>query len=39
MSGGPVLDGADAVAGIIHNDGGEARHFANHIQVLNECLK
>ena len=40
MSGGPVLDGADAVAGIIHKGGpGEARDFAIHIRVLNEWLK
>jgi RNA-directed DNA polymerase len=40
MSGGPVLDVADTVAGIIHKGGPrETRHFAIHIQVLNDWLK
>lgn len=40
MSGGPVLDGADAVAGIVHKGGpGEARDFAIHIHVLIDWLK
>lgn len=39
MSGGPVLDGEDAVVGIIHKGGaGEDRDLAINIQMLNEWL-
>jgi hypothetical protein len=39
MSGGPVLDGNDAVVGIVHKGGpGEPRDFAIHIDVLNVWL-
>lgn len=40
MSGGPLLDANDAVAGIIHKGGpGEGRDFAVHIKVLQDWLK
>lgn len=40
MSGGPLLDANDAVAGIIHKGGPtEGRDFAVHIQVLEDWLK
>lgn len=40
MSGGPLLDANDAVAGIIHKGGpGEGRDFAVHIEVLEDWLK
>jgi RNA-directed DNA polymerase len=40
MSGGPLLDANDAVAGIIHKGGqDEGRDFAIHIKVLNEWIK
>lgn len=40
MSGGPLLDANDAVAGIIYKGGpGEGRDFAVHIQVLEDWLK
>jgi S1-C subfamily serine protease len=40
MSGGPLLDSNDAVAGIIHKGGPtEGRDFAVHIEVLEEWLK
>lgn len=39
MSGGPLLDGYDAVAGVVHKGGpGEPRDFAIHIDVLNAWL-
>ena len=40
MSGGPLLDANDAVAGIIHKGGPkEGRDFAVHIKVLEDWLK
>jgi RNA-directed DNA polymerase len=40
MSGGPLLDDKDRVAGIIHKGGpGEGRDFALHIKVLESWLK
>lgn len=40
MSGGPLLDANDAVAGIIHKGGpSEGRDFAVHISVLEDWLK
>jgi RNA-directed DNA polymerase len=40
MSGGPLLDANDAVAGIIHKGGPtEGRDFATHISVLEDWLK
>ena len=40
MSGGPLLDANDAVAGIIHKGGpNEGRDFAVHIKVLEDWLK
>lgn len=40
MSGGPLLDVDDAVAGIIYKGGpGEGRDFAVHIKVLEDWLK
>lgn len=40
MSGGPLLDASDKVAGVIHKGGpGEGRDFAVHINALNEWLK
>jgi RNA-directed DNA polymerase len=40
MSGGPLLDANDAVAGIIHKGGPkEGRDFAVHIQALEDWLK
>jgi S1-C subfamily serine protease len=40
MSGGPLLDANDAVAGIIHKGGpNEGRDFAVHINVLEDWLK
>jgi hypothetical protein len=40
MSGGPLLDANDAVAGIIHKGGpDEGRDFAVHINVLGDWLK
>lgn len=40
MSGGPLLDANDAVAGIIHKGGpSEGRDFAVHIEVLQAWLK
>jgi RNA-directed DNA polymerase len=40
MSGGPLLDANDAVAGIIHKGGPEeGRDFAVHIQVLEDWLR
>lgn len=40
MSGGPLLDASDTVAGIIHKGGPEeGRDFAVHIKVLEEWLK
>lgn len=40
MSGGPVIDAADGVIGIIHKGGpGQGRDFAIHIQALNDWLK
>lgn len=40
MSGGPLLDANDAVAGIIHKGGPEeGRDFAIHIEILKEWLK
>lgn len=40
MSGGPLLDADDAVAGIIHKGGPEeGRDFAIHIDMLSEWLK
>jgi RNA-directed DNA polymerase len=40
MSGGPLLDVNDAVAGIIHKGGpSEGRDFAVHIKVLEDWLK
>jgi RNA-directed DNA polymerase len=40
MSGGPLLDANDTVAGIIHKGGpGEGRDFAVHIKVLEDWLK
>lgn len=40
MSGGPLLDANDAVAGIIHKGGPtEGRDFAVHIEVLDDWLK
>jgi S1-C subfamily serine protease len=39
MSGGPLLDGYDAVAGVVHKGGpSEPRDFAIHIDVLNAWL-
>lgn len=39
MSGGPLLDAKDMVAGIIHKGGpGEGRDFAVHIKVLEDWL-
>ena len=39
MSGGPLLDGNNAVAGVVHKGGpSEARDFAIHIDVLNAWL-
>lgn len=40
MSGGPLLDANDAVAGIIHKGGPEeGRDFAIHIKILEDWLK
>lgn len=40
MSGGPLLDANDAVAGIIHKGGpSEGRDFAVHVKVLEDWLK
>ena len=40
MSGGPLLDASDGVAGIIYKGGpAEGRDFAVHIQVLDDWLK
>lgn len=40
MSGGPLLDAKDAVAGIIHKGGpNEGRDFAVHIKMLEDWLK
>ena len=40
MSGGPILDANDAVAGIIYKGGpDEGRDFAIHIEVLKDWLK
>lgn len=40
MSGGPLLDANDAVAGVIHKGGPEeGRDFAVHIKVLEDWLK
>jgi S1-C subfamily serine protease len=39
MSGGPLLDSGDAVAGVVHRGGpGEGRDFAIHVDVLNAWL-
>ncbi|MER8522269.1 reverse transcriptase domain-containing protein [Mesorhizobium sp. M0644] len=39
MSGGPLLDGNDAVVGVVHKGGpGEGRDFAIHVEVLNDWL-
>ncbi|MER9164257.1 reverse transcriptase domain-containing protein [Mesorhizobium sp. M0227] len=39
MSGGPILDSNDAVAGVVHKGGpGEGRDFAIHVEVLNDWL-
>ena len=39
MSGGPLLDADDAVAGVIHKGGpGQGRDFAVHIKALHEWL-
>jgi RNA-directed DNA polymerase len=40
MSGGPLLDADDEVAGIIHKGGpNEGRDFATHIRMLEDWLK
>jgi hypothetical protein len=40
ISGGPLLDANDAVAGIIHKGGpAEGRDFAVHIKMLEDWLK